>query len=275
MSTPELSHPDGVATPAGPQVQRLSVVSHQQPDAPLRQSPRVPEAPRGQLVAVCGLCGGAGASTLTFLLGLSAVRRRRAPVLVCDTGGLGGGLADYAGVAAPRSLLEIAEQLGDGVQPGRLYVTTGEGVRVLATGPRLALGCAREEIELLLSHARGAHALTVIDCGTLAREADQVALRMATHVAWVVPATPSAVHRGERVLEAINPYLLGRQMLVARRDEREPKAALRDLKRLAGKRDAPLILLPHLPDLVNAGRRAEALEAAQVPLQAIHGLLAR
>ena len=195
-------------------------------------------------------------------------------MLVGDTGGPGGGVAHYTGVEAPRSLAEVAEHVAAGLPAGQLVATTSDGLRVLATGPRFTPGCAREGIELLLDHARGRYALTVIDCGTLAREADQVALAKASHVAWVLPATVSGVRRARRVLEAINPYLLGSELLVARHDERKPKAAMRDLKRLAEHRGASLVLLPSLPDLA-AGDAAAALETAQVSLQAIQGLLTR
>src|SRR5205823_559790 len=99
-----------------------------------------------------------------------------------------------------------------------------------------------EAIELLLAHARERYALTVIDCGTLAREADQVALAKASHVAWVLPASSSGVRRSRPVLEAINPYLLGREMIVARQDDGTRKAPLHELKRLAEDRHAPLVL---------------------------------
>ena len=130
----------------------------------------------GSLLAVCGLCGGAGASTLAYLIALAAARWQPRPVLVGDTGGPGGGLAEYTGVAAPNSLGELAERLAAGQPPGPLFTTTEAGLRVLATTPRLSTGCARAGVELLLDHARDAYGLTIIDCGTLAREADQLAL---------------------------------------------------------------------------------------------------
>jgi MinD-like ATPase involved in chromosome partitioning or flagellar assembly len=237
---------------------------------------RVPEphAQRGPLLAVCGLSGGAGTSTLAYLIARFIAREQSNPVLVCDTGGPDGGLAHYAGVATPRSLVELAEQVTAGLPAGRVYVTAADGVRVLATGPRFAPGCARDGVKLVLDHARSAHALTVVDCGTLTREADQIALANASHIAWVLPATPSGVHRGARVLGAVDPYLLGRELVVARRDERQPKTALDELKRLARERDAPLVLVPHLPE-VRSAKTDGALDAAQVSLQAIHGVLMR
>ena len=172
------------------------------------------------------------------------------------------------------SLVEVAEHLAAGLPAGQLVATTSEGVRVLATGPRFTAECAREGIELLLDHARERYALTVIDCGTLAREADQVALASASHVAWVLPATVGGVRRARRVLEAINPYLLGGELIVARHDERERKAPLSELRRLAERRHATLVLLPTLPDLATSNTTA-ALDTAQVSLQAIQGVLAR
>jgi MinD-like ATPase involved in chromosome partitioning or flagellar assembly len=237
-------------------------------------SVREPHARRGPLLAVCGLCGGAGTSTLAYLIALFTARRHADPVLVCDTGGPDGGLADHAGVAAPRSLVEVAEHVTTGLPPGRVYVTGADGVRVLATGPRFTPDCAADGVKLVLDDARGAHALTVVDCGTLTRAAEQIALAAASHIAWVLPATPRGVRRGERVLGAVNPYLLGGEIIMARRDEREPKAALDELKRLARDRDATLVLVPHLPEISDAGNDA-ALDAAQVSLQAIHGVLAR
>src|SRR4051794_24816394 len=50
----------------------------------------------GALLAVCGLCGGAGASTLSYLIARFAAEQASADVLVCDTGGPTGGLAAYA-----------------------------------------------------------------------------------------------------------------------------------------------------------------------------------
>jgi Flp pilus assembly CpaE family ATPase len=223
---------------------------------------------------VCGCCGGAGASTFAYLIALAAARNRSEPVLVADTGGTGGGLAYFAGVVAPHSLAEIAESLAAGLAPGRPFATASDGLRVLATGPRLAAGCTREGVELVLDDARVAHSLTVVDCGTLTREADQIALAKASHIAWVLPATRSGVRRASRMLEAINPEMRGREAIVARRDEREAKAALADLKRIASARHATLILVPHLPDLGTANA-TDALETAQVSLQAIHGLLER
>jgi len=228
---------------------------------------------RGPLLAVCGLCGGAGTSTLAYLVALASAREGPGLVLVGDTGGPSGGLSQYARVEAPRSLTEAAELVARGLPTGQLVARTSQGLRVLATGPRLAFECEREGVELLLDHACERYALTVIDCGTLAREADQVALAKASHVAWVLPAVEGAVRRARSVLESVNP-LGAAELVVARYDDRQPKAAVRELRRLAEQRHATLVLAPGLPDLAG-GSVDHALELGQVSLQAIRGAVRR
>jgi MinD-like ATPase involved in chromosome partitioning or flagellar assembly len=269
------------APPAqGPALEATTTAAAGSPEldaAAARKEPepaRRPQPGRGALLAVCGLCGGAGASTLSLLIARYTVTERSGPVLVCDTGGPAGGLAAYAHAQAPRSLVEVAELVNSGLPADRPYATTRDGLRVLATGPRLAHECAADGVKTVLEHAQAAHALTVVDCGTQAREADQIALRQATHIAWVLPATRSGAARAERVLDAVNPYLLGRQLLVARRDHTDAKVPMRELKALAARCGGPLILIPHVPDLLDA-KLAVALDAAQVGLQAILGALER
>ena len=221
---------------------------------------------------MCGLCGGAGASTLAYLTALAEARSERGDVLLADTGGPTAGIAHYAGVETPRSLSEVSELLAAGLPVGQLLATTRDGLRVLATGPRLAADCARDGIELLLDHARRRYTLTVIDCGTLARQADQIALAKASHVAWVLPATAGAVDRGRKTLDALAPHPSGREMLLARHKPSDRRRALRELRDLARERRAPLILLPSLPELTTGnttrGARDRAGAAAGDPRSA-------
>jgi cellulose biosynthesis protein BcsQ len=238
----------------------------------MRSSPS--SALRGPLLAVCGLCGGAGASTLAYLTALAAARRDDRAVLVADTGGPTAGISHYAGLRSPRSLTEAAEHINAGLPTGELIATTADGLRVLATSPTLTRTCSRDGVELLLAHARERYTLTVIDCGTLAREADQIAVGRATHVVWVLPATAGAAIRGRQLLDAITPHQSGREILVARHEPRDRRIALRELRDLARLRRALLILLPSVPELAT-GNADAALETAQVPLQAILGALSR
>ena len=238
------------------------------------RSPAAAPTRLGPLLAVCGLAGGAGATTLSYLIALAAVRQCTDPVLVADTGGPSGGLAGCAGVEVPRSLGELAEQVAAGVQlGGGTYATGRDGLRVLATGPEFSSPRADDQVRQLLADAREAHGLTVLDCGTLARNAEQTAAAAATHIAWVLPATTHGVVRGRRVLEAA-PRMPGKELIVARNDVRQPSAPLRQLRRIAAERRALLVLVPHVTGL-EAGRIEASVEAAQVPVQAILGALRR
>jgi MinD-like ATPase involved in chromosome partitioning or flagellar assembly len=262
--------------PASDRADSRIVVEHAQPQPRGRRSLAAP------LLAVCGLCGGAGTSTLSYLVARFAVTCGRGHVLVCDTGGPAGGLAACTTVESAWSLTEASDRLADDLPlAGRPYAVddvagaVGGELRVIASGPRFSSLGDANAIEALFAMARddGAHALTVVDCGTLQRAADRIALRCASHVAWVLPATPSGVRRGERVLAQIRPRRTHREVLVARRDARRATAGLRALKALARQRNAPLVLMPEVPDVLEDAPRA--LEQAQVTLQAILGVLER
>lgn len=228
----------------------------------------------GPLLAVCGLAGGVGVTTLSYLVALEAVRQWTDPVLVADTGGPSGGLAACAGVEVPRSLGELAQQLAAGAAlGGGIYAAGRDGLRVLAAGPEFSSPQGDEQVRELLADAREAHGLTVIDCGTLAREAEQTAAAAATHVAWMLTATAHGVGRCQRVLDAA-PRMAGKELVVARNDVRQANAPLRELRRIAADRRAPLVLVPNLTGL-KAGRLDACSEAAQIPVQAILGALRR
>ena len=232
-----------------------------------------PQARVAPLLAVCGVCGGAGASTLSYLIARYAVSAEKGHVLVCDTGGPTGGLALRAGVESVRSLADASEQIARGLPlAGGLYAVDADvggecELRVIATGPQLASPGDPKGLGALLAMARGdgAHALTVIDCGTLQRAADRFALRRASHVAWVLPATDDGLRQAERLLARVRPAGHRTELVVARHVPDTKRGGLRRLRTLAETRNAPLVLMPHADDL---GR-------AQVGLQAILGVLER
>ena len=231
------------------------------------------------MLAVCGLCGGAGTSTLSYLIARFAVERSRGDVLVCDTGGPTAGLSAYAGTESALSLAEASEQVALGLEiTTDLYAVDAASraldfeMRVIATGPQFAIAGDRLGLRGLLGLARRAHALTVVDCGTLQRDADRATIEFATHVAWVLPATASGVRRAQRVLARL-PAPNGRELLLARRDRRARTSGLRPLRALAEDRRATLVLVPHVPDLLSDARRG--LAEARGALQAIDGALER
>lgn len=226
----------------------------------------------GPLLAVVGLCGGAGASTIAYLTAATAAVQSSVPVLVCDTGGPTAGLAVYAGVKACRTLADAAELVGC-AEPltGGLFAVDEHGLRVIAGDPQFTVDPEKAGVQRVLNDAREAHGLTVLDGGTLARASDQAALGVATHVAWVLPASESAVSRARRVLDRIAP-LSRPELLVARSDG--AKAPIGALRELADHRRAPLVLMPGVPDFLDMPVLDIAAEAA-LTLQAIGGLLRR
>lgn len=228
----------------------------------------------GPLLALCGLVGGAGTTTLAYLIARAAARQPGQPVLVADAGASSGGLAAIAGVESSRSLPELAGGLSTGVPlEGLLYATTRDGVRVIATGPEFRTAAPPTQLRTLLNDAREAHGLTVIDCGALAGELGPIVMAEATHVAWILPATKNGVALGRRVLAAA-PSARGSQFLVARRDRRQTTAPVRELRRMAGEQRLPLVLVPDLPGLED-GNLPRAVDAAQVSVRAILGALRR
>jgi hypothetical protein len=228
----------------------------------------------GPSFAVVGLAGGAGASVLAYLTAVTAAKQSTAPVIVADIGGSTGGLAAHAGVAAPRTLAEIAESIDAGEPPsGTLWAQGEGGLRVLAGAPQFTVEASRDAVQRVLTDARAAHGLTVLDVGTLGRPAEQAALATATHVAWVLPATGDGIMRARRVLEHIA-TLRRPEIIVARPETGVRKPPVGDLADLADERRSPLVLMPSVGDVCGASSD-EIAERAQVALQAIGGVLHR
>lgn len=227
----------------------------------------------GPVLAIVALCGGAGASMLSLLIGTVAAACSSVPVLACDTGGPTAGLAAYAGIRSPCTLAEASQLLADGTIPaGGLFAIAHGGLRLIAGEPQFTVPGDEQGLRRLLTDAQAAHGLTVIDAGTLSRPADRVALSHATHIAWLLPACQSAIERARRILARIVP-LTRPELLIARvREQREvPLGGLSDL---ADSRGAPLVLLPHISDL-SGESISDAGERAQVALEAIGGVLRR
>lgn len=228
----------------------------------------------GPLLAVAGLSGGAGASVLAYLIAATAAAHSRAPVLLADTGGPTAGLAAYTATSSPQTLAGLSERLArDEVIPAGFWGLGEYGLRVLAGDPQFSVPGDEAAIRRVLGDARAAHSLTVVDGGTLARPAEQVALSIATHIAWVLPATASGVARARRVLSRVT-ALSRPEILVARAEPGVGKPPVSDLADLADERRAPLVLMPYLGDVAARSARELADDAA-LALQAVGGLLHR
>ena len=239
-------------------------------------SPNGRPAPRGVLVAVCGVCGGAGATTLAYLLARSAARAGEEAVLVCDLGGVAAGLAECAGVESSLSLPGLVNALGAGEEPiETVFAHGGDGLRVLAREPRFEQPLDPPGLVRVLQQAREAHGFTAVDCGVPGGGCEEIVLAAATHVIWVLPVRPSAARRSRRLL-ALFPGDASREEVVVAREDRQAasKASTEELAELAADRRAPLVLMPHVADLGEEGPE-QGLEAAALSLDAIRAVLDR
>ena len=195
-------------------------------------------------------------------------------MIAVDADGRTGGLAVYAGVESERSLLAAAALVAADVAPTGLFATADDGLRVIAAAPRFGESAPVAGIERVLADAQAAHALTVVDCGRLDGDAAGVALRQATHVLWLLPATVSGLARASRVLAACDPVVSGREVVCARHDAGDRRAPMRELVALADQRRAPLALIPHVAEFDRLPLD-DRLEQAAIALQALAGVIAR
>jgi Mrp family chromosome partitioning ATPase len=94
------------------------------------------DEPGGPLIAVCGLVGGSGASTLSLCLARQAAHESAAPVLLTELDASSAGLAVFAGQAGALSLRGLAQQVADGQTPARAFVELESRLRLLVSPSR-------------------------------------------------------------------------------------------------------------------------------------------
>ena len=222
----------------------------------------------GPLVAVCGLTGGAGTTTLAWRLARQAARESAVPVLACEAEALAGGLAAAAGAGSPIALGDLAAAVAAGERPPNgAFVSLQHGLRLLATAPQSSSAAPASALARVLSDARAAHGLVVCDCRTLDHPASATLIAGATHVLWTLPATPTATRQARAMVDARSLPSPGRarEALVAIATQPAARASVGDLRALAGARHERLILFPHTPELARGadsdrrGRLAGAL----------------
>jgi Flp pilus assembly CpaE family ATPase len=204
------------------------------------------DVPGGPVVAVCGLVGGAGASTLALALAHQAAVESAAPVLLADTGGATSGLAGAAGARTQHSLTELAAALADGEPPACPFVELSSGMRLIAAGPRPEHPVDADAMRELLAQARDAHGLVVVDSGT--RWAVDPAVLLYAHcIMWVTVATHPALRTARSLLDAaLMPPAGDRpEILVARQIPGHAPVKVKALRHLARDRCDRLVLIAH------------------------------
>ena len=229
----------------------------------------------GPIVAVCGLVGGSGASTLAFWLARQAARESQAPVLLTEPDARRAGLTVLAGRSTPLCLARLAQRVAEGRVPADPFVEIERGLRLVASAPGRGAGAEPENVSALFREAQAAHGLVVVDCGTSWVTADPV-LNAATHILWTLKSSRDAVARARLLLasDALPPPGRARELLVALAADRRPSASVRALRRLAAQRCERVVLCRY-SDTVARGDLANPSDCLDRTLTGIAPILRR
>lgn len=229
----------------------------------------------GPMLVVAGVCGGAGTTTLAYLVAAASARASAGPVLLADLGGPAAAVSAYTRVESGFSIPRLAEHIAYGRRvPPQLFATAPGGLRVLAARPEFDAPVPDPSAREVLLQARAAHALTVLDAGALVRRVEGLALSVATHTGWVLPATPLGVQRAAMLFGAVHRDSTVTELILARSAGEVSRKVMADLADLADLRAAPLVLIPHVADPIEHDI-ARVIGEAATALQAIGCLLRR
>ena len=222
----------------------------------------------GPLVAVCGLAGGAGTSTLAFTLARQAATESKAPVLVTESRAEQGGLAVLAGRATALPLVALARSIAEDQAPVGTFIELQPGLHLVAATPRCHERVSADAVRALLRQARDAHGLVIVDCGT-DWTTDGLFLTNATHVIWTLPATAIGLARARTLLDSDVLPAPGawREVLVATAPSRSSSVTVRALRRLARSRCDRLVLVAY-----DRGLAEGAPVAGESTMRALTGL---
>jgi cellulose biosynthesis protein BcsQ len=204
----------------------------------------------GPLVAVCNLVGGAGATTLAYLLARRAARHSTAPVLLAELQDHGG-LAALTGTAGPTGLRDLANAVEQGNEVATPFAELPGGLRLVASARPASHAPPPAALVQVLGDAREAHGLVVIDGGQVGAPDIDVLLEQASHVLFVLPASVSALRRAEllaaaRIFDSASGAFI---TLVAVATGRGRGAHVKQLRRLAQRHVDRLLLVPHVAEL--------------------------
>lgn len=230
--------------------------------------------PGGPLVAVCGLHGGAGTSTLAYALAATAARESSAPVLLCESDSATGDIAGLTGIRSPRTLTELASDYATGVIPVGGTLARAGDLRVIAGAPTVTPSAPDGALSSFLTAAQARHGLTVVDAATIRSHGTREILATATHIIWVTIARAGSPEAARQLLASdLVPTITGTQLLAVRGAQRgrlpAARRAARELRQLAEHQCDRLVYIADQPgdpsDLT--GRRIRgALTALASPI---------
>jgi len=232
---------------------------------------RPPESEAPRLVAVCGIGGGTGTSTLAFLSAMYAQRFLSAPLLLCDTGGPAASLAVLAEKQSQLSLPLAAAAIGADSLAVPLFVPLTAKVRLIAREPDFDDALDFDGLRRLLRDAGAAHPLTIVDCGTLQRPVERAVAEQASSILWTVQGSSLGAARARATLRSL-PLAADQEILAVGPREKRSSAVERELMNAADLRGAAVAFLPDIPEISEVGTNT-ALEVCQVALEAIRGRL--
>jgi cellulose biosynthesis protein BcsQ len=229
----------------------------------------------GPLVAVCSLVGGAGGSTLAYMLARRAARHSTAPVLLAELQDQGG-LTALTGTPGPVGLRDLANAVVRDDDVARPFAQLPGGLRLVASPHPVPQPPPPAALAHVLRDAREAHGMVVIDGGHVAGADVNVLLEQASHVLFVLPATVAALRRAELLAAAGILDRAGGALatLVAVATEQGRCAHVRQLRRLAERHVERLLLVPHVAELA-AGEHQQAEARLENTFAALAMLLRR
>ena len=227
----------------------------------------------GPLVAVCGLVGGAGTTTLAYRLARRAAHNSGAPVLVAELQEQAG-LAALAGRSGPLALRELARALDAQRPPVPPFVELEGGLRMVASAiPAQSEPASTDALRRVLADARAAHGLVVVDAGVVGLSDHTVLLRAASQVLFTLPATAVALQRAELLATAgmLEAHGAEAAALVAIATQPGRSSELKRIRQLAERHLDRLVLMPHIPRLPDGDHRDDT--PLRDTFSALHTLL--
>ncbi len=211
-------------------------------------------ATSGAVVAVCGLTGGAGTTTIAWSLAAHAASDG-GKTLIAELPTASGGIIAATGVATTRTLGTLLERSARGAGGSAAPAFDDDGLAVMAGPPERLAPLHDEALRGALSDVvadlRARYPMVVLDCGTIAGPDARAAVELASHIVWVVAAHRDAAERAERVLGdglVAPPPGSAAEILVAvaSRPPARVGGARRALRALAATRCDRLVLVPYV-----------------------------
>jgi pilus assembly protein CpaE len=171
----------------------------------------VPAAPArevGRIVAVVGVRGGSGCSTIALNLGVTAARNGVDTVVVDANPGFGD-ISMLAGVAVTRTVLDAAaapDRVDEFLTPGPL----GVGILASSPGPTAAAQVSTDDLRRILERLRERHDLVIVDSPRVVDDAHLMIVELADELLVTVIADMASLRNTRSYLALLESADLAR-----------------------------------------------------------------